>query len=84
MKIGQARKIEEEKAKETEDICNGAIVIIMQGIQTDQEKVRTRCDRKWGSGGPRALKWKYESYRSHCGIFERDLEDGAIIGNDKI
>lgn len=46
MKIGQARKIEKEKAKETEDICNGAIVIIMQGIQMDQEKVRTRCDRK--------------------------------------
>ena len=55
-KIGQARKIEEEKTKETEGIRNGATVIIMHGIQADKEKVRTRCDRKlwqwrsWSSG----------------------------------
>lgn len=36
-----------------------------------------------GSGGPGALEWNTRA-RDHTVGYLKDLEDGAIVGNDKI
>lgn len=41
-----ARKIVEERGKEINGVCKGAIVIIMHGIQASKEKVGTWCGRE--------------------------------------